>query len=372
MTLHRPALGALASLIALVSVTGTAWAVSGGNYSPSQQDCPANGLANNTKDGTVIRGCHNVGANVTDGKGKRYAEFGLDELPLGYPGTPGLLSLGYPGAPNSPHSGCVAVNTNGTNGGTGVGCGKGKGTGLLLTFDLQKPANNSLTPATGATDVGALIAAIGSGITFAFNADDNADAGEHDGVSGRHGTHGAINGPSDGGGTSAWVSPQAVSTTPSLTNPLPFLGAQLGFCADGFCVQATTRRQVLYQGCGANPSVPCKPGSKSRNAYDYRTKQWDPYNCSSGDAKGESPGPDGCGNKTMDQWRAAEGPQVYAEPGLQLYEDPDPQGSPAGPIYPIPSAYVGTCGVAFGGGPVTAPKSPVTNGAGQLIVSTGC
>ena len=52
-------------------------------------------------------------------------------------------------------------------------------------------------------------------------------------------------------------------------------------------------------------------------------------------------------------------------PGIQVYEDPDPEGSPLGP-YPIPSAYAGTCGVVAGGGPLAAPASPLTNDAGQI------
>jgi hypothetical protein len=62
---------------------------------------------------------------------------------------------------------------------------------------------------------------------------------------------------------------------------------------------------------------------------------------------------------------------VYAEPGVQVYEDPDPEGSPIGP-YPLPGAYAGTCGVLVGGGPINAPASPVTSSAGQLDVRSGC
>ena len=59
--------------------------------------------------------------------------------------------------------------------------------------------------------------------------------------------------------------------------------------------------------------------------------------------------------------------------GFQFYEDPDPQGSPATPIYPNPGIYVGTCGVVVGGGALPAlPASPLTNSAGQLVISTGC
>ena len=41
--------------------------------------------------------------------------------------------------------------------------------------------------------------------------------------------------------------------------------------------------------------------------------------------------------------------------------------------YPLPALYVGTCGVVAGGGAApAAPASPVTNSAGQVVVSTGC
>lgn len=370
--LSRGVLAGLGSLVGLVSVSGAAWAVSGGNYSPDQQDCTPTASANNTPPHTAQRGCHTVAFNVTDGSGKRYGEFGLDQLPSGYPGTPGLLSIGYPGQPDSPHSGCIGTNTNGTNGGTGRGCGTGTGTGFELNFDIQHPGNDSLHIATGTPDISGLIAALGRGVSLSLGADDNADAGEHDGVSGKNGTVGSINGPSDGGGAGVSVSPRRATATPSLTDPVPVASGQLGFCADGVCTQTTTRRQALYHGCGANAQVPCTARSqRSRNVYDYSKKQWDPSNCSSGDSTSEAPGPNGCGTMTMDQWRAAEAQTVYAQPGLQIYEDPDPQGSPVGP-YPLPAAYVGTCGVALGGGTLKLPTTPLTNSAGQLIIPTGC
>jgi hypothetical protein len=79
---------------------------------------------------------------------------------------------------------------------------------------------------------------------------------------------------------------------------------------------------------------------------------------------------DDCGGHRLSYWEDEEG-TVYVEPGLQIYEDPDAQGSPEGP-YPIPAVYVGTCGVVLGGGVLQAPDSPVTNGAGQVVIPTGC
>jgi hypothetical protein len=363
---------------ASLGAAGAAWAVSAGGYSPSQQDCPINADANNAPTGQTYPGCHNMAVNVESGDGQtRYAEFGLDQLPNGYSGTPTPLSLGYPGQPNSIHSGCAAVNTNGTGGGTGTGCGTGTGTGATIVFDLQNPGRNSVTPETGAPSTQGLQALLTGGVRFYFGQDDNTDAGEHDGVSGTNGTAGSVNGPSDGGGVGIFFLPALIGQTPTAYDPVPFAGAYEGFCADGLCQDATTQRQVLYQGCGAQPGVPCQGSTpQSRDVYNYQGKQWDPYNCSSGDIPSESKGSQGCGNQTMDQWRQQEAHNVYAEPGFQFYEDPDPQGSPAGPsqLYPLPSVYAGTCGVAAGGGSApAAPASPFTNSAGQVVVSpTNC
>ena len=138
-----------------VAMAGVAMAVSGGGYQPSQQDCPASADAYNV-DGTSP-GCHNFKLNVENGRGKRYAEVGLDQLPKGS-STPGLFGVGMPGSSNFPHAGCVAVNTSGTKGGPGRGCGTNQGgTGFTAVFDtalrpnmIQRPTAISLhsTPRT--------------------------------------------------------------------------------------------------------------------------------------------------------------------------------------------------------------------------------
>ena len=196
------------------ATAGAAWAVSGGGYSPSQQDCTANADRNNTAKGQVVPGCHNAAVNVESSNGTRLFEAGLDQLPTGYPGTPGLISLGYPGAPNAIHSGCLAFNTNGTGGGTGKGCGTGTGTGATVVFNTENPAANRITPELGAPDMTGLVSLLTSGIRLYYGQDDNTDAGEHDGVSGLHGTSGSINGPSDGGAIGLFFLPGAATTTP--------------------------------------------------------------------------------------------------------------------------------------------------------------
>lgn len=387
---------ALALGCATVGFSGAAWAVSGGGYQPSQQDCSSNADANNAGDPGVSEpaaepGCHNLAINVESGDGNtRYAEVGLDQLPNNGPaGTPTPLSLGYPGNDNSIHSGCAAVNTNGTGGGQGVGCGSGSGTGATATFDIQNSSQPLvITPQTGPPDASGIQSLLTNGFRFYYGQDDNTDAGEHDGASGNNGTAGSVTGPSDGGGVGIFFLPAMASQTPTAYNPVPFVGAYEGFCADGICQETTTQRQTIYQGCGANanPDIACSPGQENstRDVYDYQGKTWDPYNCSSGNSQEESPGPNGCGSQTMDWYRQQEAHNVYAEPGFQFYEDPDPQGSPALPIYPLPAVYVGTCGVVAGGGqqmnqdgfpatPAAPAGTPVTNGAGQVAVTpTGC
>jgi hypothetical protein len=418
---RRAAFVALCMGVAALSIAawaGIAAAVSGGGYSPAQQDCPTTadsngaGTPGSNQSQNPYPGCHNFAAHVEDGHGDRYASAGLDQLPVGYSSTPGLFGVGQPGSPNSPHSGCAAVNTAGTGGGTdaaGDGCGSNNaGMGATTVFDANHPSGSSVTPQTGTTPPD-LMSILTGGLLLYVGADDNLDAGEHDGVNGcttdpknsntcvSDGSGGSANGPSDGGAITVALQPvgglgtmsgwQSVfmalvngggpsSLAPVAHNPGPVAGASTGECADGFCLEATTRQQTLYSGG--------TPGQ--RDVYNYQNKSWDPYNCSSGSQQSEAPGANGCGNQTLDQWRQADSQSVTAEPGVQVYEDPDPQGSPIDPLYeghatphpvlyPIPSAYVGTCGVVAGGGPVaSAPAgTPMTNSAGQVVANpTGC
>jgi hypothetical protein len=127
-------------------------------------------------------------------------------------------------------------------------------------------------------------------------------------------------------------------------------------CADGICANAQTQQRVAWQG----------DGKGKRNIADYSGKQWDPESCSGPDDK-----PKDCGGKSLRGWYAGDG-TTYVEPGVTIFEDPDPQGSPIGP-YPLPALYVGTCGVIAGGGSAPpAPDSPITNKAGQLVIPTAC
>jgi hypothetical protein len=154
------------------------------------------------------------------------------------------------------------------------------------------------------------------------------------------------------------------SLAPIAENPFPLLDAGGGACADGICLSVQTRQRSMYQGGGG--------AGKSRDVYDYQGKTWSPVDCSSGDPRSEK----ACrteGHHTMTWYRQHEAKNVYAEPGVQFFEDPDPQASAILPMYPLPAIYVGSCGVVIGGGSLQAPKSPFTNTAGQLVIDpAGC
>jgi hypothetical protein len=201
---------------------------------------------------------------------------------------------------------------------------------------------------------------VGSGVRLYFGADDNLDTGEHD-------SSDQVNqGPSDGGGIQfnvlpgslmPWLSALAAGDVSYLlTHPMPLVDAGAGECADGICSNVQTQQRVAWQG----------DGKGSRNIANYEGKQWDPDSCAGPDDK-----PKDCGGQALRAWYAKDG-TTYVEPGVTFFEDPDPQGSPIGP-YPLPAAYVGTCGVILGGGSAPpAPDSPITNSAHQLVIETGC
>ena len=397
MRARRTAIITLFMLAAGVLSAGVAVAVSGGGYQPSEQDCPLNADSNDAgqpgswQPQSPVPGCHNFKLNVEDHKGGRYGQAWIDQEKQN----------------DNPQSGGFKVNSN----------GDGSGPGLQVTVDthyqpfppgdcglfdlaiypfellfntlngnpqgpctLTPPATPggpptiTVTPLSGPPDGSA--ANLAQGAKLYLGADDNLDTGEHDGVDGKNGTANSANGPSDGGAIivdwhpdqiAAWVA--ALSAAPGapgpfLSNPVPLVSIGFGSCADGACLGIYTAKTTMYEGG--------TPGE--RDVYNYDGKKFDPAGCDSGSAKDDAScrGPNPGDPQTMDGWRAAEKQNVVAQPGVQVYEDPDPQGSPIGP-YPLPAAYVGTCGVTAGGGAApAAPKSPITNGAGQLNVSTGC
>ncbi|HWC38215.1 MAG TPA: hypothetical protein VG476_06785 [Acidimicrobiales bacterium] len=347
----RVGIAGLGALGLVVAGAGTAAAVSTGGYSPRQQDCAPNADASTTQGAQP--GCHNLKINVSDGSGRRYAQFGSDQEAQN----------------QNPHGFDVSVTPNGQTPGQAA-------SGPAVGAHVENGSPPSVTPSVQPGTPDGSAANLLTGGQVYFGADDNLDFGEHDGVNGQYGTTKAANGPSDGGNlavnwhpgqTTTWLADLMVlahggSPAPIAENPVPVADAGGGGCADGTCIGVYTARRSIYQGGGGSGS--------SRNAYNYQGKTWDPYDCNSGDPKSEQ----ACiteGGHTMDWYRQQEARNVYVEPGVTVYEDPDPQASPAGPtqLYPLPAAYVGTCGAAAGGGAVKAPASPVTNKAGQVVVS---
>ncbi len=227
--------------------------------------------------------------------------------------------------------------------------------GLQQTADGQSP--DFLNPVSGTPTTFDPT----SGVHAYVGADDNLDTGEHDS------SPAISNGPSDGGAIAFNVDPasvdpwvaavQAGDVAYLLTHPLPLVDGGFGACADGACLAVTTVERVAYQ--GGDKHKPAQPVA------DYTGKRWDPPTCG-----GPSDGKADCGPGGIAKWHKGDGART-TEPGVQVFEDPDPQGSPIGP-YPLPAAYAGTCGVIVGGGAAQAPASPVTNSAGQVQVRTAC
>jgi hypothetical protein len=414
MRARRTAIVALFVLVAGTLSAGVAAAVSGGDYQPREMDCSEFGEANNLH-GTEP-GCHNFKLNVEDSSGHRYAQAGILQEAQG----------------ENPHAGDYKVNTNSDGGGAGVSGGFNSNWEPLtpescgvfdiatLPFDeilyLTGQSDHppcSLTPSGQTPEPGLTppsvsngtpdgsIAGLAQDARLYLGADDNLDSGEHDGVhrdctTGDYdgtctsypdtGSSHSANGPSDGGAITANWHPAEVATwlatlaanpgdpTPFLTNPVPVADAGFGMCADNICAGVYTRQTTLYDGCTDENfgNGVCKDNAEKRDVYDYSTKDWDPEECSSGNVNDETKCDGGPGHPhTMDQYRRAEAQHVVAEPGVQVYGDPDPQSSPIGP-YPLPAAYVGTCGVTVGGGQMDMSGTPVSNSAGQASVSTGC
>ena len=436
---RRIALVASASAgLAVAGWAGAAFAVSGGGYSGYQQGCQPYDSDFATPNGQTYAGCHNAALNVESGgttngdpndSNTKYVQAGIDQAPndSNSPGTPTPYSLGMPGTTTSPHDGCVAANTAGTNG-QPAPAGQGpttpdqaqandpacqpnnSGTGFALNFDYYQaycpaaaalgspcedttPGQTTFTPSTGNTVNYQPL--IDNGLLIYYGMDDNSDNGEHDGVgpySAPPGSTaaGATNNSSDGGALMILLTPKGVANTPSQTNPEGALNASMGFCADGICTEATTYKQTVYRGCNApdaNGQAPCDSGTpQDANVYDYAPQgnpgndpsvNQESQNCNSGDANSISTA--NCGSGGMDAYRSATPSYENVEPGFQLYSDPDPQRSPAAPspFWPTPALYIGTCGVYAGSpattgnfftSPMTAGGQQITNADGQLAI----
>jgi hypothetical protein len=355
--------------------------------------------------------------------------------------TPTEYQIGYPGNTGSPHAGCAAVNTDGTGGKSApasqkpvtpsqatnsqYGCGtNANGTGIQTNYDYYQwycpiaaaagspceMPNYGTTTLTVTHGTGvAYQPIVANGLLVYFGEDDNVDNTEHDGVgpynnaAGFKNDSGAANGPSDGGAMTLSATPQNASNTPSLTHPEGLVNYSVGFCADGICAEVTTQQQTVNHGCNAPDSytttkhgkhgtttksqAPCAKGTpQNANVYDYAAQnpsvQSESQNCNGG---GGSPGStdsttnaQNCGPGGMNAIRSAEPANENANPGAQVFADPDVNRSPAAPapFWPTPGVYAGTCGVTAGSPALPTAsainQTPVGNGAGQVAVSTGC
>jgi hypothetical protein len=298
-------------------------AVSSGGYDSSKQGCTPT-ADDSYQPKHTENGCYAATLQIT-GKTHRYVLVGVPQTPDGTSANAVVVCLDFTGTAK-----CARVDKKGFT-------------------PLPDEKGTPLDPQSGQ-------------LHEYFGADDNLDSGEHD-ESPQVG-----NGPSDGGAVVANVDPlsamQWLTTVLGgdrsylLTHPLPGADAGFGGCADGLCFSVQTQRRIAYRAGGKNP--------KTRDAANYDGHTWDPPACA-----GPTDTVKDCGGHTMAWWHRRN-QTTYVEPGLQIYEDPDPQGSPEGP-YPLPALYIGTCGFVAGGGTAPAfPASPITNKSGQLLIQTGC
>ena len=350
----------------VLGCSSLALAASDGNYTPKRQHCSGNANNSDTPNYTE-HGCHNWTMTVSDYAGHEYFGWGLQQVggdeqgpvpPVIPFGTgSGTHAFAYWTDPGPDQGGCVYTTTDAnTHMQTQEPC---------PWFDPLAPNYYGPDPAPNPA----------SGLSLYMGADDNLAGGEHDS------SHLADNGPSDGGAVVLNLNPASVmkwmgylmtaNTGKLLVHPLPLVDGGIGACADGVCFSAQTSRRDQTYPDGTSTYQPVA---------DYSGHEWDPADCN-----GENGHDDvaHCGTPdhptyTLADWNNQNGDPAV-EPGVQIYEDPDAQGSPIGSSYPIPALYVGTCGVIIGGGdlaqspmPPPQPGAPYINSAGQLVIPTGC
>jgi hypothetical protein len=342
-------------------------AVSGGGYNPQQQGCSTTADRNDQPQSTQP-GCHNATLQLNQGGG-------------GYANDWHVLSINSDQLPNgeSPHSGSVVLDPGQ---GTTYTITFETGTGQLilvsplgLAVDLLAWAGGGFqgpppipaqligtpgTPGAGPSQSSSATHAPTDGLgqeQVYFGADDNLDNGEHDGVNPTvdHNKDAQVaDGPSDGGAAQANTHPQgSVSDPQSLSqnvdptdahNPIRAADLGTGACADGLCVGADTSHRKAYQGgCTSCPD---------QSVYnDQYTTQWRSPDCNSGSTANQNDcGADWQnGNESGNIYQPySERGAYYTDPGVFVYEDPDPQSSPVFPVdptYPMCELYAGTMGV---------------------------
>ena len=338
----------LVGLVCLVTVAGVgnSFAVSDGHYRPSRNHC-ANTDDNSDAPKYVNPDCKSLIWTLSDGTGHEYLGAGTRQTPDGTFAN----TMDFWFDPGNGQKATWYVDSTGFHGPTMV------------------PGDTHTDPSTG--------------LFIYFGADDNLDGGEHDS------SNLINNGPSDGGGMEYNLDPKTAATWAAalqaqdaatfLENPIPLFNGGMGACADGFCMSTDTSRRVAYSGLDT---------TKHRDVANYMwsdgtPQQWDPYNCAgpSDNEKDCTPAGQTDPQWTIEHWEAQNG-TTYIEPGFQIFEDPDPQGSPGvlsliglpqNDPYPLPALYFGACGAVLGGGPNGQfPAGPNVNKAGQLVISTAC
>jgi hypothetical protein len=320
---------AFAGFVALCAMAGlnAAHAVSTGHYSAARQHC--SGTAESwVNKGKAEPNCYTALMTVSDNNGHEY--FGAGGHQTG--------------------SGFVHVFD--------VWVDPGQGTKFTFTVDTTA---HTITP-DGGLPSDEPAADPSNGLLLYFGADDNLDGGEHDGAPE------IGNGPSDGGGVSvkisrdrgeAWAaSLQNADMAAFLASPLPIEEAGAGGCADGICFPGVNAvKTTIFRGGAHAPA--------RRMATNYAGKVWPPNGCSGASQKEQNACVDAAHPNGLIDWFNAEG-DVYLMPGINVYEDPDPQKSAIGP-YPLPAFSFGPCGFVFGGGAGLTFSGPGTNSAGQAI-----
>jgi len=324
--------------IAVVAASQTVFAVSDGHYDYSRNHCT--GADNNSDNPTYANPeCHSLWVSISDSSGHEYFGIGPRQ-------TPDHVR---------PHVVDVWIDL-----GTGVQ--------KRYSFDSNGTHTFVKVPGTPAKPL--------TGLRLYFGADDQLDPGGF----GEHDSSDKVNkGPSDGGGIEVNISATSAKTwlaslsslSTFLSSPVPVASAGLGACADGLCISFTTARRVAFQGGDT---------TKHRDVFNYEGVEWDPYDCA-----GPSDSVADCQTASHPGWDLGDWYNqvgtTYIEPGFQIYEDPDPEGSPGvldlvgiprKDPYPLPAVYVGTCGVVIGGGPNGQIHSSNSNSAGQLVLLNAC
>ena len=342
-------------------------AVSGGGYNPQQQGCSPSADRNDRQQSTEP-GCHNATLQLNQGGG-------------GYASNWHVLSVNSDQLPNgqSPHSGSVTADPGQ---GTDYSISFETGTGTLVLVSPLGLAVDLLTWAAGGFNGPAPIPSQiigapgtpGAGVSQSssaahaptdglgqeqvyFGADDNLDNGEHDSVNPTddHRKDARVaDGPSDGGAVQANTHPQGSAADPQTLqdnvdpsdphNPVRAADAGTGACADGLCAGADTSHRKDYQGgCASCPD---------QSVYnDQYTTHWRSPDCNGQSTQNQND----CGANWQSGSESGNIYQPYSErgayytdPGVFVYQDPDPQASPEFPItptYPMCELYAGTMGL---------------------------